>query len=488
MSGRKSTEVAGVLQQAEAIQNEIFNFYGNKIESQLSGSNKLKQEIDILKIRIGESNIPQPKLAKQEFSQELDKITKSIKEIVSEQIPDFDADLTSLKMRESEIKKIIKDSRNQSVQLRNRIRSNPHYCNTEYNEALNVRKNLNYARGKYNDLLTDSNNVRTKISKNRNRFLNNIEKIERLNQVAIELELKAKKIIKIRNEANQIKVQIQSEFDSIDIKNARKFSNKNYQALKNRTNKFMKMNDEKIILRYTTLSSDIFNLSEDITQKYQDWLSKKQFTESYLKEVEQNFKVKDFQTFKDEIYKKDTKIHLFEFLRIYSDSEEYKEINNLISKAKEKISKEYFDEANDIIKKSEIIWNKLIEIALQIREKTMTAIQLTLKMRDIMQEVGFNTDLQIINNSYIDGFSLKCTNGDTINFEKIIIEKDGETTIELDHQEGITGTCSVRWKTLQQKFQDNGIPVTDVKKNNRSVIYKDHRKKKENQENKRSVK
>ena len=66
------------------------------------------------------------------------------------------------------------------------------------------------------------------------------------------------------------------------------------------------------------------------------------------------------------------------------------------------------------------------------------------------------------------------------------VDEEGKIKIDIDHTESRKGNCGTTWKNLKDKFEEEGIMIQDITKNNRSVLYNSSQTKEEN--NKTSLK
>lgn len=151
-----------------------------------------------------------------------------------------------------------------------------------------------------------------------------------------------------------------------------------------------------------------------------------------------------------------------------------------MTKAENALKKENFEKSNELVESANKFYEELSKETDSIREHIESSANIAFKIRKIMlsDEINFRkAHLELIDGNPINGFKLACQNGDTINFEEIKFDETGNLVINLDHIENTGGTCGVRWGKMQKVFNENGIPLTDVKKNGNSVIYRDVRKK-----------
>ena len=108
-----------------------------------------------------------------------------------------------------------------------------------------------------------------------------------------------------------------------------------------------------------------------------------------------------------------------------------------------------------------------------MQEIMLKKIELAGAIQDVMDELRYDTDLQIINDNPNDGFKITCNIGDEIiDFRHVDIDKDGKIVVDIDHTEGKGSNCSGAWKDISKRLNEVGIPLTEVRMaNGASVLH-----------------
>lgn len=471
MSGRKSWEVASILEQSESIQDEIFGQYSNQVQENINRIIKKNSECNKMKVENENFIVNKGEFAKQEFNNDYDDLIIQIDK--TKMVSVVNIEESGFIKEKDRLMNEIQNCRIKSRKLRERIRNNNHYCDQEYNEANSVKYRVENAKLAFNQLLFDTQKGVNRASQNVNILESRKQNCKDINTKIIELDKKAKTIKENREKANVLRDDLREDYNNIDKSIAIKFYPDKYVELNKHIDIATKMSEIEVIKKYKDINTEILRYKIMLEEKYAKWKEEKRNSEILIKSLKEKIDSKDFQEFEDELRKKDKKISLLDFLERYG--KKYKEkMSQIISNIDQAFDDERFSDANIMVLEAQEFINNLNFEAINLREKVMSEIKLALKMRDIMKSVGFNVHINVINESYIDGFSLICKNGDTINFEKIEIV-DGAPKIEIDHIEGTTGTCGMRWDKLKEKFNSEGIPLTDVLKNEKSVVYRDKR-------------
>lgn len=137
MSGRKSSEVASVLKAFEDSQDKTINKYSKDIDSKIRECEKLCKDLND-----NGDNVQKIKKLKEEFN------------------------------------KKIKSNREKSKNIRNNIKNKFDYCNSEYNEATNLKNENNKLEKQFSDLSTEASNELTKLNVKYSKKLEDFWKIE----------------------------------------------------------------------------------------------------------------------------------------------------------------------------------------------------------------------------------------------------------------------------------------------------------------------
>ncbi len=477
MSGRKGWEVASVLNETEEVQSRIFDSYKKEIDSDISEIEKNNKTIQENIETISNYN-PDTTLIEEELEDEMKNLTHNIKTLKKSIVKLSKIDTDKLKNELDKIETEIKSLNKQSEKLREKIKQKAgHYMNAEYDKATQIRDNINklttiYQKLKHN--IKSSKHTSTQIKEesiSKLHIKEDIDKeIDRLNQ-------QANRIQKIRNEANSLKQEILNILNSIDTEKANKFVADEYKNLLTKIEEFNLLSDKEVINRFPTISVEITKLKNSYEEKYNEWLSQKRYSEELLKDIKEMGENKELVLVEKILEGSNESISKLEYYDHYKNSTTQKEFFDLIREAQNSIENEEFQDANTILGKAKQLYEEISDKADKLRENIEASINLAFKIRKIMlNDLMFSrAKLVAIDDNFVNGFRLECQNGDTINFEEIRFDEDGKVIVNLNHIENTNGTCGVRWEKMQKVFNEKGIPLTDVTKNGKSVIFRDKR-------------
>ena len=202
MSGRKSWEVASVLNEVEKVFDEIVNGYKSEIEQNLSVVDEIKAKSKGAKSKIDS-------LDDENLKKELSGFDSWFK--ISENI-------------ENEVEEIfesIKNSKAKAKALRKRIKNSSHYMDEEYAEAQGIKQTLNESKQRLSNLKNSSLKLKNS-SKKLNNVLENINdlysaKKSFLNELyeSVKERFEKKEFVKLEDfvERNGVKVSRCDYFD-----------------------------------------------------------------------------------------------------------------------------------------------------------------------------------------------------------------------------------------------------------------------------------
>lgn len=480
MSGRKSSEVASVLNSADNIIRDICNNYDNEINKLKNQSEKIINETEEMQKESLSIVFPDCSYSEKEFEEESNDLKNSFKKYKNKikkiNIPDK---LQEIEKKQKGVDTSIETTSQNAQNIRNRIKNNPHYCDKEYAEAQTVKTAYENAKKNKNTILLEMHNLYNSISQEYSIQKEALKELKNIQNAMIKLEERAKDIVKIRKEANELKENVQKLFNDIDEKIGKKFKKNEYETAEKLIKNYLSSNDNEVIAKYNSISKEISSLNQNINESYSKWLADKKYTESNINNTKSKLNNTLFIEPLDKFTNQNnSKINIFDYEEKYSKNSTRNEFNEKILNAENFLKQEKFDKANNEIKEAEKIFNKVYNDVLSIEEKTLKILSVTKSLQEVMAKHHFNTHLELIDGSNVaNGFKMNCKNGDTIIFDNISIDENNEIKIEFDHQENTSGTCHVRWDNFRKDMIEQGIPMTDVKKDGKSVLFKEHQPK-----------
>ena len=228
-----------------------------------------------------------------------------------------------------------------------------------------------------------------------------------------------------------------------------------------------------------TQANNIFDkislLRNKVLQKKSEYDLKKQQCLREFKEINEKLTGISFEDIEEKMMNEsEEEIGLFEFEKKYSKISSETEWKDLLQKIQNEITNENFDESLKSLETARnFIDNSIIKATKQY-EKLLKEQDIVSKIVGAANELGYDISVNYIEEDIRNGYIVEAIAGDEIiNFDRISVGEDGETIIELDHQESVKGTCGNSMKNFMKAMQNEGIFITDITHEGRSVIYKD---------------
>lgn len=478
MSGRKSSEVAAVLEKAEKNRAASEANYSSAVREHLEHLRKEAEEIRKCVNEISVVKVSVSAEAQKELSAEANLLAKEINVLNKQAVPGVNGTELAAKLEErhhsneSRLQRL--DTRAQNVRESIRKKRNGWYCDDEYAEAQRIQADMKTLGNDKTALLHELERSDQEVESNYVRLRSMLEQKKRLEAQIIALNKRAGEIVQLRQEAGKARDAVKACFKKVESDIAVKFLKQEYESLNASVNQFTALGDADAIQRMQSVMGQIGEFNVKLEALYSAWKAAKANAEQRMEAVEAFTKTGKYYHPKEYLANPENAnaISMFDFLAMYKDDSYEKEYTILMQQAKQCLDAEQFDECCQQLEQAEQLLRTARDYANVLQSKLIGSFQLALDTRDIMHATGFKVKTTFANGkNAVDGFVIKCTLGDeSIDFTKVDVSEDGSVTMEIDHKEG-AGSCSSSWKALQGAFNEAGIPITDVKKNGHSVIY-----------------
>lgn len=474
MSGRKKSEVVDLLSSSEKIRNNVLKNTFKNIENLNKKNIEILRKLEKIKEEL-EINLPTlSEETKQKYHNEIKKIEELIEKIKKW---DFEKEFDNLFTINSSLKEVLKifnEIDKEAERLRKSIVNKSHYCDTEYSEASQL---VSRARTAQNKITSLEKEIQEKVRKNSSL----LEKGESLKNVKEDVIVQYENI-KERALADNNKEQLEKEFSKINSQWGMKFLEEEFIELEKKVKKLINESDiTEINNQAQKMFSEITELKNKVIHKKEEFDLKKQRAERELSELYSRIEEINFDDLEENLTNgTEVQIGLFEFERKYSRDSNEKEYNRLIKQIQQEIGDENFDKSFETLKTSRELLESSIQKATKQYEKLLKEQDIVSKIVGAAYELGYDVSVNCIDEDIRNGYTVEAIAGDEIiNFDKISVDENGNTVIDLDHQESVKGTCGDTMKNFMKAMQREGIFITDITKDGRSAIYKDRQVKSE---------
>lgn len=474
MSGRKKSEVVDLLSSSDKIRNNVLKNTFKNIENLNKKNLEILKKLESLKEELEISLPTLSEEARQRYCNEIKKLEELVGKVEKW---DFKEDFNNLLEENNSLKEVLKifdEIDKEAERLRKVIINKSHYCDAEYSEA---SKLVARARTAQNKVISLEKEIEDKVRKNDSI----LEKGESLKNVKEDVIAQYENIQE-RALADNNKEQLEKEFLKINSKWGMKFLKEEFINLEKELKALLAGNSITTINNQAQrLFNEITELRNRIIEKKEEFDLKKQQAERELLETHNRIKEIAFDDLEENLINgTDVQIGLFEFERKYSSVSNEKYYNQLVEQVQQEIQKENFERAFELLKNSRELLESSIQKAMKQYEKLLKEQDIVAKIVGAAYELGYDVSVNCIDEDIRNGYTIEAIAGDEIiNFDKILVDENGNTVIDLDHQESVKGTCGDTMKNFMKAMQKEGIFITDITKDGRSAIYKDRQVKSE---------
>lgn len=463
MSGRKSSEVAGVLRQGEAVRRMTDGIYSNQIERDFNEYCKILAGIRAIQNQIKNSK---PNLSSEAQSLFANEISAQGREYDSLQaslskLAENDGDGENILQQLKNLDHQLEEADAEAADIRRAIRMKDWYCDEEYNRAQALvldYKNLRDRRVDLQHRMTQAAQAaRQNLNQAQalaNRLKNLQASIEQMNELA-----------RKRQESDTMRRELQQALKNIPADWAEKFFAADYANLKAAVNKAAAENDDAVIRTFKNVYADVTAFKTKLDARLETWKNEKADAESWLGKVEA---LADFELAEPIDYYNNgencAKTELFAYIGKYGAKDFQTTYRQNLRDAQAAIKNEDFIKGVELLKQAAAVVTEARDYASNLQENMLKKTELAGAIQNVMADLRYNVDLSILNDNPNDGYKITCSIGDEIiDFDRVDIDDEGRVIVDVNHKEAIGGTCGSSWQSIAKKMQDAGIPVTDVK-------------------------
>lgn len=464
MSGKKSTEVADLLQQGWAARELTNNRLDDAIRKYAESILKNKKELSGLQAKAGNSETLSSDASGMfgaEGQKKVQEAAALLQKLKSAVVVEKNAQESA-----RELKRFAADLQkydSEAADIRRAIANKYDYCNREYTQASALKK-------KYEKLAADRRALETALQREAytaDEVLLEAKKVfsqfEAVNKAVHDMNVMAAN----RKQAEAIRKQVTEYKQGIDGKWANKFWPQEYSALMQKTEQALRMADAQLIEEAAEIQGKLNTFSSKLIARIAQWEQEKQAA----LDAERKAALITEEGFVDAVdFSNDgnaaEKIKLFEYIPYYKECDAEQRYNDKCSKANRMMQAENFVKAKKMYEEAGNIASEARDMALELQESMIKKTKLTEAICDVMQnDLHYDVDITDINgHDCSDGLRLVCKAGDEIiDFTRIDYDDQGNPIVDIDHTESYTGNCRTSWKDITKALRENGIPITDVR-------------------------
>lgn len=463
MSGRKSAEVAAVLRQGESVRKMTDGIYSREIENYRQNYLSCIDDERVIKDEISSHSINLNNTAKEMFGGEADSRLDEFNRLKNsaEKISLSDeskAVISELRQLDNELANA--DAEGESIRQAIRQKYNGWYCDDEYARAQNLVKTYSKLRDRRANLERKMKNLLTAENQKLSSLQASIRQIKNLTAQISDMNEVANK----RKEADSYREELRNALSSINSNDAQKFFSADFDSLKQNINSAISRSDDDVLSNFKNAYEQITKFQKTLTERVALWQKQKKDAEEFFANMEHVAAAQMIEPV--EYYNEGEngkKVSMFDYMKNFAGKNVGEKYSQLRDEASNLIRQENFPDSMKVMQTAIEFAESVRKDALQLQESMLKKTELAGAIQDVMSDLRYDTDLEIINDNPNDGFKITCRAGDEIiDFTHIDIGDDGKVQIDIDHQEG-SGKCGDAWKDIARGLNEIGIPLSNVK-------------------------
>lgn len=305
-------------------------------------------------------------------------------------------------------------------------------------------------------------------------ILRNLESIQK------EFKIKTKNIINSNKFA-----YVKELFDNIDKNIAQKFMSDEYKSLEK---EFFSADKNNIESKFNFLKSNLETFTEELVNRYNTYLFKKEKAESIFKEFSEVQREYNLNSIESYIKNKEDLIDMYSFAETYKVNgvskenfeENFNKINSLLQEEK-------FDEAYLLTEKAREDLIKEQNILNKEYERILKQTEYAKRVAEAGRDAGYNIKISVSEDGIQDGINIKLTMGDEIIDFEPRIDTEGNYSLDINHVESVSGTCQHKMTEVMKNLLGKGILISDIIKEGQSLVFKEKLKNAEKKNKKETL-
>ena len=333
----------------------------------------------------------------------------------------------------------------------------------DYNEANRINSQYWDENNKLNTLPKEINR---KLQINTQRVFEAESILRNLENIQKEFKIRTKNIINSNKFA-----YVKELFDTIDKNIAQKFMADEY---KNLEKEFFSVDKNNIEHKFSFLKSNLENFIEELRNRYNTFLFKKEKAENIFKEFEETQSRYNLNSIESYIKNKEDLMDMYSFAEAYKvngvSREDFEANLNKINKL---IQEEKFDEAYLLTEKANENLIKEQDILSKEYERILKQTEYAKRVAEAGRDAGYNIKISASEDGIQDGINIKLTMGDEIIDFEPRIDGEGNYSLDINHKESVSGTCQYKMTEVMKNLLGKGVLISDIIKEGQSLVFKE---------------
>ncbi len=348
---------------------------------------------------------------------------------------------------------------------------------SDYNEANRINNQYWTENNKLNTLPAEINR---KLQINTQRVFEAESILRNLESIQKEFKIKTKNIINSNKFA-----YVKELFDNIDKNIAQKFMSDKYKSLEK---EFFSADKNNIESKFNFLKSNLETFTEELANRYNTYLFKKEKAESIFKEFSEVQREYNLNSIEAYIKNKEDLIDMYSFAETYKVNGVSKEnFEKNFNKINSLLQEEKFDEAYLLTEKANEDLIKEQNILNKEYERILKQTEYAKRVAEAGRDAGYNIKISVSEDGIQDGINIKLTMGDEIIDFEPRIDTEGNYSLDINHVESVSGTCQHKMTEVMKNLLGKGILISDIIKEGQSLVFKEKLKNAEKKNKKETL-
>ena len=244
-----------------------------------------------------------------------------------------------------------------------------------------------------------------------------------------------------------------------------------YDALEK---EFFSVNKNNIEHKFNFLKLNLENFTEELRNRYNTFLFKKEKAENIFKEFEETQSAYNLNSIESYIKNKEDLMDMYSFAEAYKvngvSREDFEANLNKINKL---IQEEKFDEAYLLTEKANENLIREQDILSKEYERILKQTEYAKRVAEAGRDAGYNIKISASQDGIQDGINIKLTMGDEIIDFEPRIDSEGNYSLDINHKESVSGTCQHKMTEVMKNLLGKGVLISDIIKEGQSLVFKE---------------
>ncbi len=478
MSGRKASEVTGLLRNGENTRSALMNSLrdiSKKAEHAIKAVHDVEKRValETKGAELGLSDAARKEFpdAARQLEERWTAFTKSCSlSKIAYKSKEYDKIMERYGQADEEADRLRSDL---EKKIRGQSMNDPWYCDAEYARAETIQKKYNKLAGEANALRNRYSGMISAAAVLQAGAYEKLEQAKALKKAAAELEERAKVMKALRERASEVKSRVRDEFEKIDSKLAEKFLSKEFGQLRTELKEFLGFADREIIKNCSSMLSKLAVFENTLRDAHGRYLEQQRLARAEIDSLLDRMNQKIYSHPEDEFKELEdpSRESLIGFLELYGKGRYVGQLGQMRSQAEDLFASERFDEARALARQAEKTVDEASAFAALTRVNRMKTIFNMLSIQQAMVDLHYDVRVEE-NADRDDGYRIECVAGDeNILFERVAVVGNGEAVIDIDHKEAAKGTCGASWWEIRRRLSEEGLFLEDITKDGKSVLF-----------------